>query len=147
MAYDNFDYGQGVRHPTLRDQAKHICATTGKLCIGQYIPNNGLSRSMFCPEIPLTVNDVYDAAGNITDDINRQCQLHFIAEAIRGIHQCAVESIFATSQSPTSKASTNNSRSGMYPEFPSVERLAPRKTPHFGLCLILENEGTIQGIY
>jgi hypothetical protein len=32
-------------------------------------------------------------------------------------------------------------------ELPSIECLPPRKTPHYGLGPILENEGTISGIY
>lgn len=92
---------------------------------------------MFRPEIPLSVDDVYLAPGTDTDDhVNRQCQRFWIAEAIRYIHREAVESIFATNQSLIT-----------YPEFPTVERLAPRKTPHFGLGPMLENEGTIQGTY
>jgi hypothetical protein len=74
VSWDNFDYNQTVRHQTLRDPAKHISATTGKLCISQYIPNGGLLSSMFYPEIPLTVNDVYLVAGNQLDDIKMQCQ-------------------------------------------------------------------------
>lgn len=147
VSWDNFDYNETVRHQTLRDPAKHICATTGKLCIGQYIPDGGLSSSMFRPEIPLTVDDVYLAAGNDTKDINQDCQRFWIAEAIRYIHREAVESIFATNQSSTSKISTDGSPPLRYPEFPLVERLTPRKTPHFGLGPILENEGTIQGTY
>jgi hypothetical protein len=34
-----------------------------------------------------------------------------------------------------------------WPDLPSVERLPPRKTPHYGLGPILENEGTISGTY
>jgi hypothetical protein len=139
LVYDNFDYNQGVRHQTLRDPAKHICATTGKLCIGQHIPDSGLLSSMFHPETLLTVDDVYLAPGNDAKDINQECQRFWIAEAIRYIHRDAVESIFSTSQSSTESVT--------YPKFPSVERLAPRKTPHFGLTPILENEGTIQGTY
>lgn len=32
-------------------------------------------------------------------------------------------------------------------EFPTVERLPPRKTPYYGLGPITENEGTINGTY
>jgi len=34
-----------------------------------------------------------------------------------------------------------------WPDLPSVERLPPRKTPHYSLGPILENEGTISGTY
>jgi hypothetical protein len=67
-----------------------------------------------------------------------------LAEAISYIHQYAVKSIFYTDKSAISTAGLS---SLTYPEFPSVERLAPRRTPHFGLGPILENEGTIEGTY
>jgi hypothetical protein len=41
----------------------------------------------------------------------------------------------------------SNSSAISYLVFPSIERLQPRRTPHFGLGPILENEGTIQGTY
>src|SRR5467141_4521527 len=95
VSWDNFDYNQTVRHQTLRDPSKHVCATTGKLSIGHYIPNGGLTRSMFRPEIPLSTKDVYDAPGTQTNDISTQCQRFWIAEAIRYTHKTAVDAIFA----------------------------------------------------
>jgi hypothetical protein len=86
VSWDNFDYNQTVRHQTLRDPAKHVCATTGKLCISQYIPDGGLLSSMFHPEIPLTIDNVYLSPGNDTKDINQECQQFWIAEAICYIH-------------------------------------------------------------
>jgi hypothetical protein len=136
VCWDNFDYNQTVRHQTLRDPSKHVCATTGKLSIGHYIPKGGLKRSMFRPEIPLSTKDVYDAPGTQIDDISIQCQRFWIAEAIRYTHKTAVDTIFASEPSTVS-----------YPQFPTVERLKSRITPNFGLGPILENEGTIQGTY
>ena len=144
ISWDNFDYSQTVRHQTLRDPSKHVCATTGKLCLGQCIPDGGLLRSMFHPEVPLDPDDVHLAPGNRMDDISKACQRFWIAEAISYIHQHAVKSIFETDKSRTSTAGLS---SLTYPEFPSVERLATRRTPHFGLGPILENEGTIEGTY
>jgi hypothetical protein len=40
----------GPRHQTLREPAQHISATTGKICIGHYMPSDGLRKSMFLPE-------------------------------------------------------------------------------------------------
>jgi hypothetical protein len=99
---------------------------------------------MFHPELPLDPDDVHLAPGNRIDDISQACQLFWIAEAISYIHREAVKSIFDPDQSGISTADLP---SLTYPEFPSVERLAPRKTPHFGLGPILENEGTIEGTY
>jgi len=79
VSWDNFDYNQTVRHQTLREPSKHVCATTGKFCIGQYIPDTGLLRSMFHPLDP---NDVHLAPGNRIDDISQACQRFWIAEAI-----------------------------------------------------------------
>lgn len=95
---------------------------------------------MFYPRSHLTYHDIHNAPGNKSDDINKQCQRYWIAEAIRYTHKNAVESIFAASPSSTTEILK-------YPEFPSVERLARRKTPHFGLSPILENEGTIDGTF
>ena len=125
ISWDNFDYKQPVRHQTLRDPSKHVCATTGKLCIGQFISNDGLSRSMFHPEIPLDPDDVHLAPGNRIDDISKVCQRYWIAEAISYIHRDAVKSIFDTNQPGISPARLP---SFTYPEFPSVEHLTPRMT-------------------
>jgi len=91
---------------------------------------------MFRPEIPLSTKDVYDAPGTQTNDISTQCQRFWIAEAIRYTHKTAVDAIFAGNPSAVS-----------YPQFPTLERLQPRRTPNFGLGPILENEGTIKGTY
>ena len=139
VSWDNFDYNQTVRHQTLRNPSKHVCATTGKLCIGQCIPDSGLLRSMFHPEIPLDPDDVHLAPGNRIDNVSQECQRFWIAEAISYVHREAVKYIFDTNRGGISSLA--------YPDFPSVERLAPRRTPHFGLGPILENEGTIEGTY
>lgn len=94
---------------------------------------------MFHPDVPLTVDDVYDAPGNRFDKTSIQCQRYWVAEAIRYTHTGAVDSIFST------LSSSHRSQPVEYPQFPSVERLDRRKTPHFGLGPILENEGTLRG--
>lgn len=91
---------------------------------------------MLRPEIELNVGDIYRATGNQFDDISSQCRRFWIAEAIRYTHKKAIDTIFASNTSAVN-----------YPQFPTVERLQPRRTPHFGLGPILENEGTIQGTY
>ena len=94
---------------------------------------------MFHPEVHLDPDDVHIAPGNRIDDISQACQRFWIAEATSYIHQDAVKSIFGTNKSSTSKA---DSLSFTYPEFPSVER---RRTPHFRLGPILENEESLKG--
>ena len=74
ICYDNFDYSQDVRHQTLRDPAKHISATTGKLCIGHYMPPGGLHLSMLHPRVALDPCDILQAAGNEDDAILHACQ-------------------------------------------------------------------------
>lgn len=50
---------------------------------------------MFHPEIPLSVQGIYDALGQDDQDgIIRQCQIHFIVEAIRETYREAVEALF-----------------------------------------------------
>jgi len=102
---------------------------------------------MLHPEIALDPGDIYQADGNRDDKILQGCQRYWIAEAIRYTHREAVEKLFADHSPP----STNQMRSQViltdWPDLPSVERLPPRKTPHYSLGPILENEGTISGTY
>ena len=81
------------------------------------------------------------------DEILHGCQQYWIAEAIHYTHCEAVEELF-TDHNP---ATTGQMRKWVvltdWPELPSVECLPPRKTPHYGLGPILENEGTISGTY
>jgi hypothetical protein len=102
---------------------------------------------MLRPEVALDPCDIYLAPGNQDDEILRGCQRYWIAEAIRYTHREAVEELF-TDHNPTT---TGQMRKRVvltdWPELPSVERLPPRKTPHYGLGPILENEGTISGTY
>jgi len=100
ICYDNFDYSEDVRHQTLRDPAKHVSATTGKLCIGHYMPPGGLRSSMLHPRVPLDPCDILQAAGNEDDTILHACQRHWIAEAIRYTHRTAVEKLLATTPLP-----------------------------------------------
>lgn len=138
ISWDNFDYNQNVRHQTLRERNKHMSATTGIFSLGHYIPDNGLSADMLNTTVPLHQHDVYNAAGNQGDEITMQCWRFWVAEAIRYTHRQAVDTLFNTQRAHSAPS---------YPEFPSVERLKPRKTPNFELGPILENEGTISGTY
>ena len=98
-------------------------------------------------EVPLLPRDIYRATGNQDDEILHGCQRHWIAEAIRYTHREAVEELF-TDHDPTT---TGQMRKRVvltdWPELPSIKRLPPRKTPHYGLGPIMENEGTISGTY
>lgn len=143
ICYDNFDYSEDVRHQTLRDPAKHVSATTGKLCIGHYMPPGGLRSSMLHPRVPLDPCDILQAAGNEDDTILHACQRHWIAEAIRYTHRTAVEKLFSDDSTATEEPGNLPD----WPELPTIERLSPRKTPHYALSPILENEGTIAGTY
>lgn len=102
---------------------------------------------MLRSEVALDPCDIYLATGNQDDEILHGCQQYWIAEAIRYTHREAVEELF-TDRNPTT---TGQTRKWVvltdWPELPSVERLPPRKTPHYGLGPILENEGTISGTY
>ena len=102
---------------------------------------------MLRPEVALDPCDIYLAAGNQDDDVLHNCQRYWIAEAIRYTHREAVEELFAEHNTTI----TGQIRKGVtltdWPELPSINRLPPRKTPHYGLGPILENEGTISGTY
>lgn len=137
MSWDNFDYNQTVRHQTLREPSEHISATTGKLCIGQSIPKDGLHQSMFHPEKPLHAYDILMAAGTQRDDILYQRQRYWIAEAIRCTHPEAVGELFSTVQKDEPG----------WPKFPVIQRLPAQKTIHYSLGPMLHNEGTTEGTY
>ncbi len=147
VSWDNFDYNQNVRHQTLREPAKHISATSGKLCIGHYIPDGGLHKSMLHPEVALDPCDITLATGNQDDEILHTCQRYWIAEAIRYTHRAAVEDLFSDNDPATTGKMRQRVLLTGWPELPTVERLPPRKTPHYSLGPILENEGTISGTY
>lgn len=134
ISWDNFDYNETVRHQSLRDPTQHICATTGKLCVSQNMPEGGLYKSMFHPHLALDVNDVCFSPGNLDDEILHQTQRYWIAEAIRYTHRAAIHDIFTDELVE-------------WPQFPHIERLSPQKTIHHSLGPILENEGTIDGTY
>jgi len=134
---DNFDYNQTVGHETLREPAQHISATTGKICIGHYMPSGGLRKSMFLPEIALDSTGIYLAPGNQEDDVLFQSQGYWIAEAIRCTHREVVETLFADGTTTETKQPDLVG----WPQFPSVERLSLQKTSHY--LSIFRNEGTV----
>ncbi len=105
---------------------------------------------MFRPEVALRPRDIYLSTGNQEDEILHSCQRYWIAEAIRYTHREAVEELFTDRDSTTSTMTGRMKKRAFltdWPELPSIERLPPRKTPHYGLGPILENEGTISGTY
>lgn len=137
VSWDNFDYNQTVRHQTLANGNQHFCATTGKLCIGHYIPITGLQTSMLDQRVLLSEEHIFQAPINDqTNGVYIACQQYWIAEAIRYVHREAVKSVFHVS-----------GKQELYPQFPAEERLQHRRTPHVGLGPLMENEGTIQGTY
>jgi hypothetical protein len=102
---------------------------------------------MLRPEVALDPCDIYLATGNQDDEILHDCQRYWIAEAIRYTHREAVEKLFADHAPTTGGQMRKRVALTDWPELPSVERLSPRRTPHYGLGPILENEGTISGTY
>jgi hypothetical protein len=91
---------------------------------------------MFHPERELTPFDIFCAPGNKNDDVHSQCQRYWILEALRYTHCEAINALYKTGDHPE-----------VWPQFPTVQRLSRRKTPHYGLGPILENESTISGTY
>ena len=121
--------------------------TTGKLCIGQLFPPGGLRRSMFHPTNSLRARDIYLAPGNKDDEIHRQTQRYWIAEAIRYVHREAVEAVFSEPSSDSASPLKQGMHLVGWPEFPKVERLSPRKTVHHSLDPILGNKGSVTDTY
>jgi hypothetical protein len=108
------------------------------------MPIRGLCRLMLRPGVAL---DPCLAAGNQGDEILHGCQRYWIAEAIRYTHRKAVGELFSNHDSDTVNKMRQRVVLPGWPELPTVERLLPRKTPHFSTGPILENEGTISGTY
>ena len=102
---------------------------------------------MLRSEVALDPCDILLAAGNQEDEILHRCQRYWIAEAIRCTHRSTVEDLFTDSVPSMSGQTSARITLTDWPEFPSVRRLNQRKTPHYGLAPILENEGTISGTY
>jgi len=102
---------------------------------------------MLRPQVTLDPCDIYLAAGNQDDEILHSCQRYWIAEAIRYTHREAVEGLFMDRNLTTTGQMRKQVVLTDWPELPSIERLPSRKTPHYGLGPILENEGTISSIY
>jgi hypothetical protein len=102
---------------------------------------------MLHPEVVLDPCDIYLAAGNQDDEVLHSCQRYWIAEAIRYTHREAVEELFSNHNPIITGQMRKRVVLIDWPELPSIERIPPRKTPHYGLGPILENEGTISGTY
>jgi hypothetical protein len=98
------------------------------------MPVGGLHKSMFHPHIALDESDISLAPGNLDDEILHQTQRYWIAEAIRYTHHDAIHDVFTEELVD-------------WPKFPHIDCLLPRKTNHYNLGPILENEGTIDGTY
>jgi hypothetical protein len=102
---------------------------------------------MLHSNVALDSCDITLAAGNREDEILHGCQRYWIAEAIRYTHRLAIEELFSDQDSTATGHMRQRVILTDWPELPSIERLPPRKTPHYGLGPILENEGTISGTY
>ena len=102
---------------------------------------------MFHPAKSLDPCDIYLAPGNSDDEIKRQAQRYWIAEAIRYVHREAVEAVFSEPSSDSASPLKQRVHLVGWPEFPKVERLSPRKTIHHSLDPILDNGGTVSDTY
>jgi len=99
------------------------------------LPASGLTQDMRNSSVPLQLRDIVTAPG-ITgvDDIGPQASRSLIADAIKRLHP-AVSTLFA------------GDAAQLYPSFPSIERLPPRKTNFWQFAGITADEGTIEGTY
>jgi hypothetical protein len=86
---------------------------------------------MLRPRVAFHPCDITLVAGNQADEILHDCQRCWIAEAIRYTHRAAVEKLFSDHDPIAIGQMRQQVVLAGWPELPTVERLPPRKTPHY----------------
>jgi hypothetical protein len=74
-AYDNFELEEGVKEQRVDHQSSFHSVTTGQVIQGIEIPPGGLRQDMLDPQAKISPMDVFLAAGNLDDDIQRQVSI------------------------------------------------------------------------
>ena len=102
---------------------------------------------MFHTERPLLLADLQESNGLNFDytikgnNIHRATSMHHIAMAIAAAYPKEIGQIFGKAKAqPWSSIAT-------FPQLPSIDRLGPYRTNAATLELIMENEGTIEGVH
>jgi hypothetical protein len=135
VAYDNINFMDRKRDEDAGHTAVYRSFTNAMYVECKDLPTAGLTQDMHDPTVPLQLRDIVTGPGIAgVDDIGPQATRSLIADAIKRLHPC-VGSIF------TADAAR------LYPAFPTIERLPPRKTQFWQFAGITADEGTIEGTY
>jgi hypothetical protein len=135
IQYDNIDYSEGRRHQTMSAKPEQKAATTGRVYINPFVPEQGLNQNHIDYSARLTYGDILSAPGVHNDsDWESSCR-YWITHAL--------EETFAISKYPNwSKVGASI---GAVWNFPYIERLPAAKTVCHALFPLHFNEGTIEG--
>ena len=99
------------------------------------LPSSGLTQDMHDSTVPLRLRDIIAGpAISGIDDVGPRASRFLIVDAIKRLHP-VVSSMFA------------GDAAELYPAFPTIERLSPRKTRFWQFAGITADEGTIEGTY
>ena len=82
---------------------------------------------------PLQLNNIFRSPGFIRDELIVKISYYLIANVIKGVYLYRVERVFT--------------KSDLFPQMPSIHYINTRKTKFWQFSTIIEDEGTIQGIY
>jgi hypothetical protein len=135
IQYDNIDYTEGRRHQTMSTKPEQKAATTGRVYINPFIPEQGLNQNHIDYSARLTYKDILIAPGVNNDSEWESSCRYWITHAL--------EETFAVSKYPSwSQPSTSK---GAVWDFPYIERLPTAKTVCHALFPLHFNEGTIEG--
>ena len=134
--YDNINFLDRKRDEEAGHAAVYRAMTNASYVICEDIPTTGLFQSMHNPTRPLQLEDVALSPGITgSDGIGVHISTSLIADAVKRVHGDAIASIFSGDEA------------AQYPSFPTVERLAPRRTQFWQFAGIPADEGTIEGTY
>jgi hypothetical protein len=136
VAYDNINFADTKRHEDAGHTSAFRSFTTAIHVKCDDIPSGGLTQDMHNPSVPLQLRDILTSpAITGTDEIGVKATRNLIADAVKRLHESAVNSIF------------DQDTAGLYPSFPSIERLDPSVTKFWQFEGITADEGTIEGTY
>jgi hypothetical protein len=63
IQYDNIDYSEGRRHQTMSAKPEQKAATTGRVYINPFVPEQGLNQNHIDYSARLTYGDILSAPG------------------------------------------------------------------------------------
>jgi hypothetical protein len=75
-AYDNFEQMEHVKEQRIDNQNSFHSVTTGVMVEGIEMPATGLAQNMLNSDVRLEVEDIFNAPGNTTDDLEGQVRCY-----------------------------------------------------------------------